>query len=101
MGVKLLKENIEIGSKEDINNLIEMLSEFGIEGRVFKKTVKFTYQGAIDYAKDCIIRLNARDHKLKWYAQGVNLMDDVRDICFDLPARLSKSESEYADKNKA
>ena len=73
--------------KEDIQQLIERLKGLGIKSKILEKTIRFSYLGVIDRSMDGIINLNAKAHKLKWYAQGFNFVDNVRNICFDLPAK--------------
>ena len=47
------------------------------------KTMKITYAGKIDKILDEKIISCFKKAGFKWYAQGFNLITNIRDICFD------------------
>jgi len=49
-----------------------------------KTKIKITYPAPMDSEKDSTITKLMESIGAKWYAQGTNLIEKERDICFDL-----------------
>ena len=65
---------MQLGSKEDIQKLINRAKGYGYKGEIRetdgKLTAKFSYKGKVDPGRDRVINMFAKNHKLEWYAQG-------------------------------
>jgi hypothetical protein len=47
-----------------------------------KTKIKVTYVGKLDKKLDSLIKRNLMATGFKWYAQGKNIVTDMREICF-------------------
>ena len=49
---------------------------------------RILYSGKPNYKVDDEIIKACEERGFKWYAQGYNYEEDIRDICFDPPSRV-------------
>lgn len=56
-----------------------------------KLSVRITYEGGPDPVLDDSIKKAMKKAGCKWYAQGYNLCDGIRDMAFDLVIDLKNS----------
>jgi len=53
-----------------------------------KKIIKIQYSGEINMDLDAILKCSMEVIGARWYAQGYDLTDNMRDLCFDIEIPL-------------